>query len=139
MKFGSYFIVGVLATIVEWVFYWIFDPVLNLNTNVALVLAFVFSTFANWFFGRILTYKNAEKQNIVKELLKIYGTSVIGLLLNIIIMKIALTYVFPNQTDIEKMISKVCATGIVFFWNFAIREFVIYRDKKDDVKEQEKE
>jgi len=128
-KFASYFVVGLLATFVEWGFYYLFDPVLHLNTYVAVALSFVFSTFANWAFGRLLTFKNAENQGLLKELAAIYGASVIGLLLNEIIMYVLLSFVFPDSS-FYKMAAKIIATGIVFFWNFLIRDLVIYKDKK---------
>ena len=129
-KFGSYFIVGGLATIVEWIFYYLFDPILHLNTYLAVALAFIFSTFANWYAGRKLTFKNAPKQNLSKELSAIYTVSIIGLCLNWLIMYLLLNFIFAEQTDEQKMISKIIATGVVFFWNFLIRDKLIYKDKK---------
>ena len=60
----------------------------------------------------------------------IYAVSVIGLCLNEIIMFVTLNYVLVARTPLEKMISKIAATGIVFFWNLLIRDLVIYKDKK---------
>ena len=129
VHFISYVLVGGIATIVEWGCYYLFDPVLHINTYVAIALAFIVSTFANWLAGRLMTFRNAEKKNIVKELLEIYGVSVIGLLMNEAIMLLFMSFIFKDASSLQRMIAKVIATGVVFFWNYLIRTFVIYRKK----------
>lgn len=130
MHFISYVFVGGIATVVEWLCYYFFDPILHFNTYVAVALSFVFSTFANWLAGRLITFRNARKQSLIKELMSVYGASVIGLLMNEGIMLIFLNVIFEKQTDLEKMCAKVVATGIVFFWNYFIRTFIIYRKRE---------
>ena len=121
-QFISYLFVGGGATIVEWVGFWIFDHCLHIQYLVATALAFFFSTFANWLFGRLLTFKNSDK-NIILELLQIYLTSIIGLLFNLIIM-----YVLVSKFSFPDMLSKIVATGIVFFYNFLVRKLIIYKN-----------
>ena len=129
IHFLSYVLVGGIATIVEWVFYYLFDVRMHIETHYAVALAFVISTFANWLAGRLLTYKNVEGMDLKKEILSIYGAAVIGLVLNEIIMYVILHFIFIDANGLQKMIAKVVATGIVFFWNFFIRDLVIYKDK----------
>ena len=114
-----YLIVGGIATVVEWGFFWLFDN--WLHYSVATSLAFALSTFANWLAGRLIMFKSTE-QNISREIFQIYATSILGLLFNLIIMWIAI-----DCLGIPNMISKITATAIVFFWNFFIRKFVIYK------------
>ncbi len=128
-QFGTYLIVGGIATLVEWGLYYLFDPVAHLNTYLATALAFILSTLANWGAGRLLTFRHAQRPKLVKELAMIYAAAVIGLGLNELIMYLMLHFVVPGQTDFQKMLSKVVATGLVFFWNFFIRKLVIYRDR----------
>ena len=114
-----YLIVGGIATIVEWVFFWLFDHWMHYIPAAA--LAFILSTFANWLAGRLIMFKNPEKK-LAKELIQIYAASIFGLLFNFIIMWIAI-----DIFGIVDMISKIIATGIVFFWNFFVRKFLIYK------------
>lgn len=72
-QFISYLFVGGGATIVEWVGFWLFDHCLHIQYLIATAFAFFFSTFANWLFGRLLTFKNSDK-NIFLELAQIYLT-----------------------------------------------------------------
>ncbi len=57
-----------------------------LHYQVATVSAIVVSSFSNWAFGRLTLFKNAERQGIISEIGKIYLVSLIGLLLNLLLM-----------------------------------------------------
>lgn len=127
-QFLSYFCVGGIAAIVEWVMFALFANVIHLNYIPATCLAFIFSTAANWFLGRNWTFKdNASYINEKgKEVVLVFAVSAIGLLFNLGLMYIFVTVMGLN-TAFLKTLSKIMATGIVFFWNFLIRKFVIYR------------
>ena len=121
IQFFIYFIVGGLATIVEWVAFYVLNSLFAVHYAFATTLAFILSTAANWLFGRLILFRDS-KQNTAKELVKIYMVSIIGLLMNIAIMFVAI-----EKLGIQDMISKIIATGIVFIWNFLIRKLVIYK------------
>jgi putative flippase GtrA len=89
----------------------------------ATAIAFVAATAANWILGRLLTFRYMKKQSLMKEAVSIYCVSIIGLLLNLLIMYVAIDHIRMNQ-----MLAKMMATGIVFIWNFGMRKLVIYKD-----------
>ncbi len=60
--------------------------------------------------------------HLFAELVKIYVTSIAGLCMDLLIMWIAIDCI-----EIPNFISKVIATGIVFFWNFIVRKLLIYK------------
>ena len=117
-----YLIVGGLATLVEWGFFFLFNSVCRFHYQLATVLAITISTFSNWAFGQLITFRMAERKNVVGEITKIYAVSVIGLLINMAIMFIAV-----EKIALAEMLSKIIATGIVFGWNFLVRKLVIYK------------
>ncbi len=117
-----YLIVGGLATIVEWIGFWIFCDALYIQYLLATALAFVFSTFANWLFGRLLVFRGKQNQSLLKEIASIYLTSLGGLLLNLIIM-----YVMVDFLALGEMFSKITATVLVFSYNYIIRKKLIYK------------
>lgn len=127
-QFISYFFVGGVAAIVEWVMFFVFANVLNVHYFVSTVIAFVFSTTANWILGRITTFKDntSYKDKKVKEAVLIFVVSAIGLVFNLILMYLFVT-VFGFNGKIGSTCSKIAATGIVFIWNFLIRKLVIYK------------
>ena len=115
-----YLVVGAGATLVEWGVFYLLAEKMLITYPAAVTVAFAFSTLANWKLGRILLFKDTP---VIKgELTKIYLTSILGLLMNLIIM-----YVEIEHFAMDQMLSKIIATAIVFQWNFLIRKFVIYR------------
>ena len=127
-QFISYFFVGGVAAIVEWLMFFIFANVLQINYFVSTVIAFIFSTTANWILGRITTFKdnNTYKDKKAKEAFLVFVVSAIGLLFNLILMYLFVT-VMGFDSSLGKTLSKIAATGIVFIWNFLIRKLVIYK------------
>lgn len=127
-QFISYFFVGGVAAIVEWVMFFIFANVLQINYFLSTVIAFIFSTTANWILGRITTFKdnNTYKDKKAKEAFLVFVVSAIGLLFNLILMYLFVT-VMGFDSSLGKTLSKIAATGIVFIWNFLIRKLVIYK------------
>ena len=127
-QFISYFFVGGVAAIVEWVMFFIFANVLQINYFVSTVIAFIFSTTANWILGRITTFKdnNTYKDKKAKEAFLVFVVCAIGLLFNLILMYLFVT-VMGFDSSLGKTLSKIAATGIVFIWNFLIRKLVIYK------------
>jgi putative flippase GtrA len=118
-KFISYFIVGGLSAIVEWVCFAIFNKFMIYL--LATILAFCFSTTFNYFLGKKMTFKNYEKNKT--DLIGVFIVSGIGLVLNILIMFI-IVGVFKFKYE---FIAKIIATGLVFIWNYVSRRIFIYK------------
>lgn len=133
--FFLYFIVGGLATIVEWAVFWILTNNSNIHYLWATSLAFVFSTFANWAFGRLLVFK-LSNGSLWREISSIYLASLVGLVLNLVIMLILV-----QAFTIDEMPSKVAATALVFIYNYLIRKLVIYKksDGQTDAEQKQKD
>ena len=107
---------------VEWGFYYFFSNILSIQYLISTVLAIIISTFSNWAFGRLLTFRNAEKQPVLQEIAKIYAISIVGLLMNMFLM-----WLLHGQLGLWDMAAKVIATGIVFVYNYLIRVLAVYR------------
>ena len=118
----GYLIVGGLATIVEWAGFWLFSEKLSIEYLLATALAFAISTFANWLFGRLLVFRGKQQQSLLREILSVYLASIVGLLLNLLIM-----FLLVQLLGVEKMIAKMAATVLVFTYNYLVRKMIIYR------------
>lgn len=127
-QFISYFFVGGVAAVVEWVLFALFDNALHIHYIPATGLAFIFSTATNWILGRLWTFKDNKsyENKKAKEIFLVFAVSAVGLLFNMGLMYLFVT-VLGLDTALLKTTSKIVATGIVFFWNFLIRKFAIYR------------
>lgn len=118
-----YLVVGGLSTVVEWTGFWALDHFMHIQYLVSTAVAFIFSTFANWVFGRLLVFKSGTG-SFFREIAAIYLASAVGLLLNLLIM-----FVLVQTFAVNKMLSKMAATAIVFSYNYLVRKLVIYRKK----------
>lgn len=123
--FFKYLVVGAIATLVEWILFYLLNTLFSIHYIAATTIAYIISTFSNWFFGRVLVFEKSEKGPLA-EIASIYAASVIGLLLNVLIMWVAV-----SGFGIAEMLSKVIATGLVFMYNFIIRKLVIYKKPKE--------
>lgn len=125
--FFLYLIVGGLATIVEWTAFWILANPVHIQYLISTALAFIFSTFANWLFGRLLVFKSSRGP-FLREIASVYLASIVGLLMNLLIM-----FILVQTFAIGKMLSKIAATAIVFIYNYLVRKLIIYREKENEI------
>ena len=127
-QFFSYFCVGGIAALVEWIMFFLFSSCCRIEYRLATVLAFIFSTAANWILGRIMTFRNSTKYEgkRLREVILVFAVSAIGLLFNLALMFLFVEVFHLDSTMLMTM-SKIMATGIVFIWNFLIRKLLIYR------------
>ena len=124
-EFFLYFIVAAVATVTEWVIFYLLG-IWNLwHYFISAVIAHMLATFVNWAAGRLLVFKESQN-SLIKEILQIYAASTVGLILNLIIMFVAVEFF-----SIGQMLSKIIATAIVFAFNFLVREKYIYKKSKN--------
>ena len=121
-KFISYFFVGGMAAIVEWITFAIAN--VFLNYMIATVISFIIATTANYILGRILTFKDYKKKK--SDVVGVFIVSGVGLLLNMLFMHILIDVIhFPIE-----ILAKVISTGLVFLWNYISRILFIYKEKE---------
>lgn len=123
----TYAIVGFSGTLVDWLIYWILAKKIGLYYLASTVIAIVIATFANWLLGRLIAFRNAERKNLATEILSIYAVGAVGIGLNTLLM-----YIIHGVFGLNDMFSKVLASFLVFFYNYSIRTFVIYKKQKNE-------
>lgn len=127
-RFFSYFFVGGLAAIVEWLSFAILVNIFAIHYITATCMSFVFSTSTNWLLGKIWAFRDSNRYagKALQEILLIFLVSGCGLLFNI-----GLMYLFVKiiglDSPLQKTLSKIVSTGIVFIWNYLIRIKLVYR------------
>ena len=119
-EFALYVIVGGIATVTEWAVFYLLD-MSGLYYLAAVTVSYLISTFVNWLAGRLLVFKT-RNISVLREILSVYLASIVGLLMNLLIMWIAV-----DLLKFSEMPSKVAATGLVFAYNFIVRKYLIYK------------
>lgn len=125
-----YSVVGISATCVEWILFFILNQIFGMQYAIATVIATVFSASANWAVGRLLLFRGMG--SAIKEIGKIYLNSMIGMLWNLLLM-----WIMADRLGIYPMVAKIIATLLVFIWNYTIVTKIIYKGKTKFQKDED--
>lgn len=123
-QFIKFSVVGVSGTVIDWIFYFIFTRWLFTYYLIAKALSFIFAAANNYFWNRVWTFRSKDK-NIVKQFIKFFAVSVIGLFINILIM-----YIVVNDFKLSDFYGLIIATAIVMFWNFFANKLWTFKEKE---------
>ena len=114
-KFG---VVGVLATVLDFLFLYLFTDVFGIYYLLSAAVSFVLSTLFNYVASmRFVFSSKFNKDEKSKEVLLFVILSVIGLLLNQFLM-----WLFVEKITLYYMLAKIVATFFVMAWNFIFRK-----------------
>ena len=119
-KFG---IVGVLATLLDFLFLFLFTDVFGMYYLLSAAVSFVLSTLFNYVASmRFVFSSKFSKDEKSKELILFVILSIIGLLLNQFLM-----WFFVEKIALYYMAAKIVATFFVMAWNFISRKVWLER------------
>ena len=110
-------IVGVIATIIDFGFLYLFRDVCNFNLVVANTLSFCISVIFNYFASMAFVFDVDKNKSKKRNFILFVIFSVIGLILNDIIV-----YFVTEIVGLYYMLSKIIATIFVMIFNFVTRK-----------------
>ena len=115
LKFG---VVGVIATIIDFFFLFLFTDVFGMYYLLSAAISFVLSTLFNYVASmRFVFNSKFSKDEKSKELILFVILSVSGLLLNQFLL-----WFFVEKIALYYMAAKIVATFFVMTWNFISRK-----------------
>lgn len=115
LKFG---IVGIIATILDFIFLFLFTDVFGVYYLLSAAVSFILSTLFNYVASmRFVFNSKFSKDEKSKELILFVILSVIGLLLNQFLI-----WFFVEKIALYYMAAKIVATFFVMAWNFISRK-----------------
>ena len=116
-KIIRFSIVGGIATLIDFIFLYIFKEFLNMDVIIANTLSFIISVTYNYIASIIWVFDvNKDKNKKIQFILFILF-SIFGLVLNNIIL-----YILTDIFNMYYLISKVVATLFVMIFNFITRK-----------------
>ena len=116
----KFVVVGGVATIIDFVFLYIFKEIVNLPIILSNTLSFIISVIYNYIASIKWVFDVSEEKNKRQTFLMFIVFSVIGLILNDLIMHICI-----SNLRIYYLISKLVATAIVMVFNFITRKMFL--------------
>lgn len=113
-RFG---IVGVVATLIDFIFLYFFKELCQIQVVFANTLSFIISVIYNYWASLTFVFDVNPEKSKSKNFIIFVVCSVIGLLLNDLIV-----WVVTDKLNVYYLISKVIATVFVMVFNFITRK-----------------
>jgi putative flippase GtrA len=124
LQFFRYLFVGGFAFLVDFALLWILTDYAHLHYLWSATLSFLAGLLVNYFLSKAWVFNNSTVQNKGLEFLIFALIGVIGLGFNNLFL-----WVFTDVCSIYYLVSKIITTGIVYFWNFFARKYVLFNVK----------
>lgn len=121
-QFSRFFIVGTLSAITQFLILITLVEGFNTKPIWSSALGYIGGALINYYLNHLFTFKS--KLSHRKALLRFSLNSLLGLLLNMLLMAIFLSY-YPY------LISQILASGIILTWNFLIHRYWTFGSRKD--------
>jgi putative flippase GtrA len=122
LKFLKFCAVGFSGMIIDFGTTWLLKEKLKVNKYIANSCGFILAASSNYMLNRIWTFES-HRQQIVSEYFSFIGISVVGLVLNNIIV-----YFLSDKLKWNFYLSKIFAIGVVIIWNFGMNFLFTFRN-----------
>ena len=126
MKIVRYFFVGGAAAAVDIGIFFLFAKLAGYDYLLVGCVGFLVATAVNYVLSVKHVFRSGVRYSKGKEVALVYLVSMVGLAINQLVL-----YLLINKMGSELMLAKLAATGVVFFWNFSARYFVVFRATND--------
>ena len=120
-----YLWVGGFAFFVDYGCLFLFTDIFSINYLVSAAIAFTLGLIVNYLLSTIWVFHDSRLNNKMAEFAVFTSIGLVGLLLNEVVI-----YLFCEIIGLHYMISKLCSTAIVFFWNFFVRKIILFTKTK---------
>ena len=126
MKIVRYFFVGGAAAVVDIGIFFVFAKLAGYDYLLVGCIGFLVATAVNYALSVKHVFRSGIRYSKGKEIALVYLVSLVGLAINQLVL-----YLLIDKMGSEIMLAKLAATGVVFFWNFSARHFIVFRAKVD--------
>ena len=122
MRIVRYFFVGGVAASVDIGLFAVFAKGLGFNYLVVGVFTFVAATAVNYALSVRHVFDSGARFARHHEIALVFAMSAVGLLINQ-----AALFIGVGIAGLELVLTKVLATGVVFFWNYWARAHFVFK------------
>jgi putative flippase GtrA len=122
MRIVRYFFVGAAAAAVDIGLFTVFARLLGYNYLAVAGCTFVVATLVNYWLSVRHVFQSGARFERYPEVTLVFAVSAIGLAINQ-----AVLFVAVDKLDLDLVLSKILATGIVFLWNYQLRANFVFK------------
>jgi putative flippase GtrA len=119
-RFVRYFITGGISALVDWSLFWVMTQYLGIYYLSAALLSFCISFVVNYILSRYWVFGPGVRA-MAHEATLVLFVSIMGLCFHM-----AVLWMLVEWVSLPEMLSKIIATGVVFFWNFGARQYWVF-------------
>jgi len=116
-----YLWVGGFAFIIDYGSLFVLTDFFHVDYLFSAAISFILGLVVNYILSTMWVFSESRLNNKWAEFVAFATIGIVGLVLNEIIM-----YICCEIFGIYYMISKLCSTGVVFFWNFFARKIALF-------------
>lgn len=122
MRILRYFLVGAVAATVDIGVFGLLVKLCELPWFPVAVLSFLLATGVNYLLSVRHVFESGVRFGRHNEIFLVFLVSAIGLCLSQAVLWVLIELLLYGV-----LLAKVCATGIVFFWNYGSRRYFVFR------------
>jgi len=123
-QFIKFAFVGVLNTLIDFGVYYVLTRFAGMYYVYANIISVILAITNSYLINRSWTFKSKNKI-IGSEALKFWIVSIVGLILNTIILKV---FIYFGAND---LISKAIASIFVLVWNYLLNKFWTFKETNE--------
>lgn len=131
----KFIIVGGISFLIDFVVYTMMCNGLHIHYIIAGIAGFTVSVVANYILSMRFVFESKEDMRKDKEFIIFVVLSLVGMLLNSVILYVCIDLIYSCwdllqeviSTEVMNVIAKVIATGIVMVYNFITRKIFLER------------
>lgn len=121
-KVFRYALVGATAFAVDFTIFLIFAKLAGFNYLAVAAVGFVIATVVNYVLSIRHVFTGPGWLSRRNEVLLVYLVSACGLAINQLMLWFGV-----ETLDIDMLVAKIVASGAVFFWNYGMRRYLVFR------------
>ena len=121
MRLVKYFFVGGMAAIVDIGLFSLFANLLGFPWFPVSICTFLLATLVNYVLSIKFVFESGARHQKHIEIIGVFAISALALLVNQVVLYIAI-----ESLGWHLIVSKIIATGTVFFWNYFGRSRLIF-------------
>lgn len=118
----KYILVGLFTALIDSGFFFLFAVRLNFNYLFVSIIGFLFVNLIHYYLSSNFVFKSGARFKFLDEIFLSYIISSLGLIIHLVLLFICIDIIY-----IDKMLSKIIAIGVVFFWNYLLRRNFIFK------------
>ena len=122
MRIVRYFFVGAAAAAVDIGLFTVFARLLGYNYLAVAGCTFVVATLVNYSLSVRHVFASGTRFGRSLEVALVFAVSAIGLAINQGVLFVAV-----ERLGLDLVLSKILATGVVFFWNYQLRANFVFK------------